>query len=93
MLWSRHPDHKEGIAAENEERVLLDNKFFTINATRPTAITVLGDTTLQQRIKATQEYDKDVSNAVETILKNGPRSLAKGLEEWNLEDRIILYKG
>jgi hypothetical protein len=43
---SRHPDHKEGIAAENEERVLLDDKFFTINATRPTTITVLGDTTL-----------------------------------------------
>jgi hypothetical protein len=90
---SRCPDHKEGIAAENEERVLLDDKFFTINATRPTTITVLGDTTLRQHIKATQEYDKDVSNAVETILKNGPRSLAKGLEEWKLEDRIILYKG
>jgi hypothetical protein len=90
---SRRPDHKEGIATEREERVLLDDKFFTINATRPTAITVLGDTTLRQRIKATQEYDKDVSNAVETILKNGPRSLAKGLEEWNLEDGIILYKG
>jgi hypothetical protein len=90
---SRRPDHKEGIAAENEECVLLDNKFFTINATRPTAITVLGDTTLRQCIKATQEYDKDISNAVETILKNGPRSLAKGLEEWNLEDGIILYKG
>jgi hypothetical protein len=43
---SRRPDHKEGIATENEERVLLDDKFFTINATRPTAITVLGDTTL-----------------------------------------------
>jgi hypothetical protein len=90
---SRWPDHKEGIATENEECVLLDNKFFTINATRPTAITVLGDTTLRQHIKATQEYNKDVSNAVETILKNGPRSLAKGLEEWNLEDGIILYKG
>jgi hypothetical protein len=90
---SRCPDHKEGIAAENEECVLLDDKFFTINATRPTTITVLGDTTLWQRIKSTQEYDKDISNAVETILKNGPRSLAKGLEEWNLEDGIILYKG
>src|SRR6202158_3836631 len=31
--------------------------------------------------------------ALEMILKNGPRSLTKGLEEWNLEDGIILYRG
>jgi hypothetical protein len=53
----------------------------------------LGDSSLHQQIKSTQEYDKDVSMAIETILKNGPRSLAKGLEEWNLEDGIILHKG
>jgi hypothetical protein len=43
--------------------------------------------------KSTQEYDKDISTAIETILKNRPRSLVKGLEEWNLEDGIILHKG
>ena len=42
---SRHPDHKEGMALE-EERVLLDTKFFAIRAARPTAVTVLGDTSL-----------------------------------------------
>jgi len=31
--------------------------------------------------------------ALESILKNGPRSLTKGLEDWNLEDGIILYRG
>ncbi len=56
-------------------------------------IMVLGDTTLHQRIKATQEYNKDVSTTLESILKNGPRSLTKGLEDWNLEDGIILYRG
>jgi len=90
---SRRPDHKEGMPLENEDRVLLDTKFFTIRATRPIAVNVLGDTTLRQRIKSTQEYDKDVSIALETILKNGPRSLTRGLEEWNLEDGIILYRG
>jgi hypothetical protein len=90
---SRHPDHKEGIAIEDEEQTLLDTKYFTINATHPTTVTVLGDTSLRQQIKTTQEYDKDVSTAIEAILKNGPRSLAKGLEEWNLEDGIILHRG
>jgi len=90
---SRHPDHKEGIVIEENERVLLDTKFFTVCVVQPMSITVLGDTTLRQRIKATQEYDKDVSVALESILKNGPRSLTKGLEDWNLEDGIILYRG
>jgi len=69
---SQHPDHKEGIAIEENEHVLLDTKFFTVRTVQPTSITVLGDTTLHQRIKATQEYDKDVSMALESILKNGP---------------------
>ena len=90
---SRRPDHKEGMALDNEERILLDTKFFKVNAIRPTTVKVLGDTTLRQRIKSTQEYDKEVSQALESILKNGPRSLTKGLEDWNLEDGIILYRG
>ena len=36
---SRCPDHKEGMALE-EERVLLDTKFFAIRAVCPTAVTV-----------------------------------------------------
>ena len=78
---------------DNEERVLLDTKYFTVRAIRPTALTIQGDSSLRQRIKAVQEYDKEVSQALESILKNGPRSLTKGLEEWNLEDGIILYHG
>ena len=54
---------------------------------------MLGDTSLCQQIKSSQEYDKEVSQALEVILKNGPCSLTKGLEEWNLEDGIILYRG
>ena len=54
---------------------------------------MLGDTSLRQQIKSSQEYDKEVSQALEVILKNGPHSLTKGSEEWNLEDGIILYRG
>src|SRR6266702_2059039 len=90
---SQHPDHKEGIANKENEHVLLDTSFFTVCMVQPATITVLGDTTLHQGIKATQEYDKDVSMALESILKNGPRSLTKGLKDRNLENGIILYRG
>ena len=59
---SRRPDHKVGMALE-EERILLDTKFFAIRAVCPTAVTVLGDTSLGQQIKSSQEYDKEVSQA------------------------------
>ena len=90
---SQHPDHKEGLTHDNEDRVLLDTKFFAVQATRPTIISVHGDTTLRDRIKSAQDYDVEVSKALESILKNGPRSVSKGLEDWNLEDGIILYRG
>jgi hypothetical protein len=60
------------MALDNDDRVLLDNKFFTIRATQTTAVNISGDKTLRQRIIATQEYDKEVSQAIESILKNGP---------------------
>jgi hypothetical protein len=90
---SRRPDHKEGMALDNDDRVLLDNRFFTIHTTQTTAVNISGDNTIRQRIVATQEYDKEVTQALESILKNGPRSITKGLEDWNLEDGLILYRG
>ena len=89
---SRRTDHLEGMA-DNEERTLLNTKYFTIRATRPIAITAQGDTSLRTRIKNAQNYDTEVSSAIETILKNGPRSITKGLNEWNLENGIILFRG
>ena len=32
-------------------------------------------------------------SALETILYNGPHLLVKGLQEWNVEDGIILFRG
>jgi hypothetical protein len=81
------------MALDNDDRVLLDNKFFTIHTTQTTAVNISGDNTIRQQIVATQEYDKEVTQALESILKNGLRSITKGLEDWNLEDRLILYRG
>ena len=90
---SQRPDHREGMEHDNEERVLLKTKYFTIRAARPATITVQGDTSLRDKIRAAQDYDTEVSKALESIIKNGPRSVTKGLEDWNLEDGIILFKG
>ena len=72
------------------DRTLLNSKFFAIRATQPTEP---HDTLLRQRIKNAQSYDPEVSQALETILKNGDPSLTKGLQDWNLEDGIILHRG
>ena len=42
---SLHPDHKGGLALDNEEHILLDSKFF-IQTIRPMSLTIHGDTTL-----------------------------------------------
>ena len=90
---SRRPDLKEGMAHDNEERVLLDTKFFSARAVRATAITSQGDVSLRERLKKAQTYDTEVSQALASIVKNGPQSVTKGLEDWNLEDGIILFCG
>ena len=90
---SRRSDHTEGMELDNEQRILLDTKFFAVRATRPTAVTIQGDPMLRECIRAAQDYDTEVSKALESILKNGPRTISRGLEDWNLEDGIILHRG
>ncbi|TFY50672.1 hypothetical protein EVG20_g11391 [Dentipellis fragilis] len=90
---SRRPDHREGVEDDNTERVLLDPKFFQVRAARPAAVTSLGDTTLRQCIRDAKTKDTEVVNALDAILNNGPRSLVKSLQEWNLEDGLVLFRG
>ena len=90
---SRRPDHREGVEDDNSDRVLLDPKFFRIRSTRPGAVNSVGDTELRRRIRDCPTRDLDVARALDTIMKNGPRSLAKGLQEWNYEEGLILFRG
>lgn len=53
----------------------------------------IGDQHIKEAIIQGTEPDDEVSKALETIKKNGPRTLAKGLEEWNYEDELILFRG
>ena len=68
-------------------------KYFSTHAVHPTAVTSQGDMTLREHLKKAQAYDTEVSQALESILKNGPQSLTKGLEDWNYKDGIILFCG
>ncbi len=83
---SQHPDLKEGmLPEESKEKTLLNTKYFTIRALQDTSVS------WKAHLKNAQDYDTEVSQALEAILKNGPRSLTKGLEDWNLEDGLILH--
>jgi hypothetical protein len=69
---SRQPDHKDGMALDNNNHVLLDNKFFIICTTQTTTVNISGDNTIRQRIVATQEYDNELS-----LLKNTTKKSPK----------------
>jgi len=51
------------------------------------------NTELKQAIREVIETDRLIGQKLKDILLNGPCDAAKGLQEWNLEDGLILYKG
>jgi hypothetical protein len=57
---------------DNEEWVLLDTKYFSAHAVCPTVVTSQSDKSLRERLKQAQMYDTKVSQALESVLKNGP---------------------
>jgi RNase H-like domain found in reverse transcriptase len=90
---SQRPDHKEGMEHNNKDHVLLNQKFFAIRATCPGAVASAGDRDLCQCLKDTQHHDQEVTQALSSILQNRPHTIAKGLEDWNLEEGLVLHKG
>jgi hypothetical protein len=47
---------------------------------------------IKERIKESKEWDDEVIEAFDIIKENGPRSLLKGLQEWNLDNGLILFR-
>ena len=90
---SQRPDLKEGIATDNADRILLTPDKFRIQALQTTAIPMGINTELKQTIREAIETDRLMGQKLKDILLNGPCDAAKGLQEWNLEDGLILYKG
>jgi hypothetical protein len=90
---SQHPDLKEGIATDNTNHILLTPDKFRIQALQMTAIPIGINMELKQAIREAIETDRLTGQKLKDILLNGPCDAAKGLQEWNLEDGLILYKG
>jgi hypothetical protein len=57
-----------------------------------TIVKLEGDTEIKEKIKQSQEWDDEVIEAFDTIKENGSRSLLKGLQEWNLDNSLILFR-
>ena len=97
---SRCPDYKEGIVLENSECILLSpEKFllkpeqFALWALHNTVLPTGMDIDLKEAIAEGIAADHITGDKLKEILKSGPRSVTKGLQEWNYEDGIMLYKG
>jgi hypothetical protein len=52
-----------------------------------------GDLDPKDAILACNKLDDEVATSLDSIKKNGPQSLSKGLQEWNYEDGLILFRG
>ena len=90
---SRQPDYKEGIASDNVERILLTPDKFRIQALQTTVIPTPTDIELKVAIQEAIQSDRLAVQLLKEILLSRPRSITKGLQEWNYEKGLILHKG
>jgi hypothetical protein len=89
---SRRPDHHPG-KEDNQGQILLKPSYFISKATQRGHMRIAADKPLLQRIRDSSLQDQQVTEALNLLHTKGPRQLRKGLEEWNVEDRLILYRG
>jgi Integrase zinc binding domain len=84
---SRRPDYDTDEQMEEEDKVVLPDNLF-IN---------LLDTELQERILNRNKLDLNVTNAIETLMEEGPTSLKNDLQDWKIEEidgqKTIFFKG
>jgi hypothetical protein len=84
---SRRPDFVPETDNDNEDVTMLPDNLF-VN---------LIDIDLQHRIANCDTMDKDTTDAITTLLKQGPENVQNDLNDWTLEkmnDRTVLfYKG
>ena len=89
---SRQADHEMGINLDNMNQMLLKPEFFTINALEATHELPINDKIILKEVKAVLLSD-EVTKDYKSLLKSGPREFKKSLQDWNYENRLLLYKG
>jgi len=89
---SRRADHEMGTDLDNTNQVLLKPEFFAINALEATHEMLINDKIILKEVKVALLSDK-VTKDYRMLLKSGPREFGKSLQDWNYENRLLLYKG
>jgi len=90
-LLSRRVDHEIGIDLDNMNQVLLKPEFFAINALEATHESPIIDEIILKEVKAALLLDK-VTKDYKLLLKSGPREFEKSLQDWNYENKLLLYR-
>jgi len=88
----RRADHEMGTDLNNINQVLLKPEFFAINALEATHETPINDKIILKEVKAALLLN-EVTKDYKTLLKSGPREFGKSLQDWNYENRLLLYRG
>ena len=71
--------------------MLLKPKFFAINTLEATYELPINNEIILKEIKATLLSD-EVTKDYKSLLKSGPREFKKSLQDWNYENRLLLYR-
>jgi len=71
--------------------VLLKPEFFAINALEATHESPINDEIILKEVKAALLSDK-ITKDYKSLLKSGPREFKKSLQDWNYENKLLLYR-
>jgi hypothetical protein len=89
---SQRSDHGRGVENDNSDRMLLKPEYFQVNAMKRGQILVQGEKTLLKEIRECTEREPKVMQALKNLTK-APIQLRRGLEEWNTEDGLVMFRG
>lgn len=90
---SRRADHFVSDSHDNQDVTVLTPEHFRAAASKRGHAAVVQDKALLRRIRECSDKDREVAEALEKVQNLGPPRLQKGLEEWNSEQGLLLYRG
>ena len=88
----RQVDHEMGTDLDNMNQVLLKPEFFAINVLEANYESPINDNLILREVKTALLSD-EVTKDYKLLLKSGPREFGKLLQDWNYENRLLLYRG
>ena len=90
-LLSRQVDYEMEIDLNSANQMLLKPEFFAINILETTHKMPINNKIILKEVKAILLLD-EVTKDYKILLKFGLREFGKSLQDWNYENRLLLYK-